>query len=43
MEIVQPDWVRRLNYLGAMVGGSRRLVRLETDRLIAEALSLIHI
>ena len=37
MEIEQPDWVRRLNYLGAMVGGSRRLVRLETDRLIAEA------
>lgn len=28
MDIEQPDWVRRLNYLGAMVGGSRRLVSL---------------
>jgi len=35
--ISQPDWVRRLNYLGAMVGGSRRLVRLEAEELIEEA------
>ena len=37
MEILQPDWVRRVNYLGAMVGGSRRLVRLGADELIEEA------
>jgi len=37
MEIVQPDWVRRLNYLGAMVGGSRRLLRLSPDELIEAA------
>ncbi len=37
MDIVQPDWVRRLNYLGAMVGGSRRLLRLSADELLDEA------
>lgn len=37
MDISQPDWVRRLNYLGAMVGGSRRLVRLSADELLDEA------
>ena len=37
MDIEQPDWVRRVNYLGAMVGGSRRLVRLAPDELIEEA------
>lgn len=37
MDIEQPDWVRRLNYLGAMVGGSRRLVSLAPEELIEEA------
>jgi hypothetical protein len=33
----QPDWVRRLNYLGGVVGGAGRLVRLDADELIAQA------
>lgn len=37
MQITQQDWVRRLNYLGAAVGGAARLVRLDADELIAEA------
>ncbi|MCB1631506.1 MAG: sulfotransferase [Pseudomonadales bacterium] len=37
MQITQQDWVRRLNYLGAAVGGAGRLLQLDADELIAEA------
>lgn len=37
MQIERPDWVRRLNYLGAAAGGAGRLLRLDADELIDEA------
>lgn len=37
MKLEQPDWVRRLNYLGSAVGGAERLVRLDADELLDQA------
>ncbi len=39
VQITQPDWVRRLNYLGAAAGGASRLLRLEAEELIDAARS----
>lgn len=37
MSHARPDWVRRLNYLGATVGGADRLISLDADELIGQA------
>lgn len=37
MQITDPDWVRRLNYLGRATGGAARLIDIDADGLIAEA------
>lgn len=37
MSAIDPDWVRRINYLGDAVGGAQRLVSLEADELLQEA------
>lgn len=33
----QPDWVRRLNYLGSTVGGAERLVVLDAEEMLDQA------
>jgi hypothetical protein len=35
----QLDWVRRMNYLGSAVGGARRLVGLDADEMIEQAIA----
>ena len=35
----RPDWVRRINAMGDSVGGARRLVPLDVDALVAEAVA----
>lgn len=39
MSLEFPSWVRRLNYLGAIVGGAERLVGLDADELLDQARS----
>ncbi|HTZ08735.1 MAG TPA: sulfotransferase [Acidimicrobiales bacterium] len=36
-ELLHPDWVRRLNYLGSAVGDPRHVVGLDADELLAVA------
>jgi hypothetical protein len=35
---VRPDWVRRMNAMGDSVGGARRLVRIDADELLENAI-----